>query len=144
MSDDNVQRGPSWEVVIERGKIHEFAKATHSKSKAFREEHPVAPPTFLMTASNWAPRGAKIELGFDWTRVVHGEQEFTFFGPPPRAGDVLHASEYVAERYEKTSRSGGTMRFAVVVTEYRGADEGVVAQARCTVIERAPLKGAFT
>ena len=144
MSYDIGQRGPSWEVVIERGKIQEFAKATYSKSRAFRGEHPITPSTFLITASNWAPRGAKIELGFDRARVLHGEQEFTFFGPPPCAGDVLYASEYVAERYEKESRGGGTMRFAVVVTEFRGSDESVVAQARCTVIERAPLKGAST
>ena len=142
MSYDIGHRGSTWVVGIERGKIQEFAKATHSKSKAFRGEQAITPPTFLMTASNWAPRGARIELDFDWARVVHGEQEFTFFGPPPRAGDVLYASEYLEERYEKESRSGGTMRFAVVVTEFHKSDESLVAQARRTVIERAPFKAS--
>lgn len=142
MSDEIGKRGPTWEVVIERGKIQEFTKATQTKSRSFRGEHALTPPTFLMTASNWAPRGTRSELGFDWARVVHGEQEFTFFGSPPRAGDVLFASEYVVERYEKVSRSGGTMRFGVVVTEFRSSDQTLVAQARRTVIERAPLKGA--
>ncbi len=136
------EQPPSWEVVIERGKIREFADAMQSDSPAFRGDSPVIPPTFLITAACWAPPGSRVDVGFDRARVLHGEQEFRFIGPPPRAGEVLQASERLAERYEKQGSRGGTMRFAVVVTEFRGSGGRLVAEASCTVIERASVQEA--
>jgi hypothetical protein len=134
----------SWEIVVERGKIREFAEAMQSTSSSFRGPDAIAPPTFLITAASWAPRGARVELGFDRKRVLHGEQEFVYHGPPPRAGTVLHASERLADSYEKTGARGGTMRFAVVVTEFRDDAGTLVAEAICTVIERPALVDGAT
>lgn len=135
MSTD--QPGPSFEVCIERGKIREFAAAMQSDNPAYQGERAVIPPTFLTTAAQWAPPGARAQHGFERARLLHGEQEYVFHGPPPRAGQVLQASEYVAQRYEKEGKRGGIMRFAVVVTEFRDDAGRLVAEARSTLIERA-------
>jgi hypothetical protein len=131
------QPGPTFEVHIERGKTREFAAAMQSDDPAYQGAQAVIPPTFLTTAAQWAPPEARVAHGFERARLLHGEQEFLFHGPLPHAGQVLYASEHVADRYEKQGKRGGTMRFAVVVTEFRDADGTVVAEARSTLIERA-------
>jgi len=135
-------RGTEYEMVVERGKIAEFAAAMHSQNPAYAGPGAIVPPTFLMSGSLWAPEGAAAEVGFDRRRLLHGEQEFIFHGPPPRAGQVLKVSDQIVDRYEKPGKRGGMMRFAVVVTEYRSEDGALVAEARKTLIETAPREGA--
>ena len=135
-------RGPEYEMVVERGKIAEFAAAMQSQNPAYAGPGAIAPPTFLISASLWAPDGAAVDVGFDRRRLLHGEQEFIFHGPPPRAGQVLTVSDQIVDRYSKPGKRGGMMRFAVVVTEYRGEDGTLVAEARKTLIETAPRGGA--
>jgi hypothetical protein len=135
---DGREQGASFEVFVERGKIREFAAAMQSDDPAYQGADAVVPPTFLATAAQWAPAEARVAHGFDRRRLLHGEQEFVFHDALPRAGQVLHASEHVAERYEKEGKRGGTMRFAVIVTEFRNDDGTLVAEARSTLIERAP------
>jgi len=130
-------RGPAFEVPVERGKIREFAAAMQSENPAYQGSAAIVPPTFLTTATQWAPSESRVAHGFERARLLHGEQEFVFHGPPPRAGDVLTASEHVAERYEKQGKRGGTMRFAVIVTEFRDPHGELVAESRSTLIERA-------
>jgi hypothetical protein len=142
MSSPVGTRGTDYEMVVERGKIAEFAAAMQSENPAYAGPGAVAPPTFLISSSLWAPEGAAVDHGFDRRRLLHGEQEFTFHGPPPRAGQTLKVSEQVVDRYEKPGKKGGMMRFAVVVTEYRGEDGTLVAEARKTLIETAPRGGA--
>jgi hypothetical protein len=135
-------RGTDYEMVVERGKIAEFAAAMQSQNPAYTGPGAIVPPTFLMSGSLWAPEGAAVDVGFDRKRLLHGEQEFIFHGPPPRAGQTLRISEQIVDRYEKPGRRGGMMRFAVVVTEYRGEDGTLVAEARKTLIETAQNGGA--
>ena len=48
------KEGEPFELVVERGKIHEFAKATKSEHPDYlTAENPVCPPTFLTTAFFW-------------------------------------------------------------------------------------------
>ena len=135
-------RGTDYEMVVERGKIAEFAAAMQSQNPAYAGPDAIVPPTFLMSGSLWAPEGATVDVGFDRKRLLHGEQEFIFHGPPPRAGQTLKVSDQLVDRYEKPGKKGGLMRFAVVVTEYRGEDGTLVAEARKTLIETAPRGGA--
>jgi hypothetical protein len=128
----------SWEVAVERGKIAEFADAMCSDSPAYRGPDAIIPPTFLTTAARWAPPGSRVNVGFDRKRLLHGEQEYVFHGPPPRAGDVLTANERIVDRFSKPGKRGGTMQFTTVVTEYRAADGTLVAEAKATFIETAP------
>ena len=137
MTTGGNEAGPAYEVLIERGKIHEFATAMQSESPAYEGESAVIPPTFLTTAARWAPAGARADTGFERARLLHGEQEFVFHGPPPRAGQRLWATERIVDRSEKSGRRGGLMRLAVVLTEFRDDDGALVAEARSTLIERA-------
>lgn len=129
-------RGREFEVVVERGKIAEFAVAMQSDHPAYRGPGAVAPPTFLTSAALWRPEDARVDVGFDRRRLLHGEQEYIFHGPPPRAGQELRATERVEQRYTKTGRRGGEMRFCVVVTEYRDPVGLLIAEARATYVER--------
>ena len=135
-------RGTEFEMVVERGKIAEFAAAMQSQHPAYAGPGAIAPPTFLISSALWAPEGAGVKHGFDRRRLLHGEQEFVFHGPPPQADQVLTVSEQIVDRYEKPGKRGGMMRFAVVVTEYRDPDGTLVAEARKTLIETAPKEGA--
>ena len=130
--------GRPWEMVVERGKIAEFAEAMLCDDPSYRGPHAIIPPTFLTTAGRWAPAGVRVDVGFDRKRLLHGEQEYIFHGDPPAAGDVLTAQERVVDRYSKPGKRGGTMRFATVVTEYRDAGGALVAEAKATFIETAP------
>lgn len=138
--DVNLAMGQPWEVVVERGKIAEFAEAMLSDEPAYRGLDAIIPPTFLTSAARWAPPGVRVDVGFDRKRLLHGEQEYTFHGDLPAAGDVLTAVERVIDRYEKPGKRGGTMRFATVVTEYHDAVGTLVAEAKATFIETAAKK----
>ncbi|MDT5018460.1 MAG: hypothetical protein QOD39_4620 [Mycobacterium sp.] len=89
----------AWEVTVERGKIAEFADAMCSDNPAYRGPDAMIPPTFLTTAARWAPPGARVSVGFDRKRLLHGEQEYVFHGPPPRDGDDLIATERIFVRF---------------------------------------------
>jgi hypothetical protein len=130
-------RGSDYEMLVERGKIAEFTAAMQSQNPAYAGPGAIVPPTFLISSALWAPEGAAVDVGFDRRRLLHGEQEFTFHGPPPRAGQALTVSDQIVDRYEKPGKKGGLMRFAVVVTEYRGEDGTLIAEARKTLIETA-------
>lgn len=128
----------NYEVPIERGKIREFARATLSRHPAYQETNAVIPPTMLTTARLiWEPRDQDPmrSLGFDMRRVLHGEEEYVFHGPLPRAGQVLEVTTWLEDQWEKQGGRGGTMRFARVVNEFRDAESRLVAEQRTTVIE---------
>jgi len=132
--------GQPFDMVVERGKIREFARATLSASPEYLDDPvPVSPPTFLVNAAFWTPPGENplTVLGLDLRRLLHGAQEFVFHGPPPRAGAELHARTRVDKVYEKEGRRGGTMTFVETVTEFRDGQGALVAEARSTAIETA-------
>ena len=136
-SDADAYGGRPWELVVERGKIAEFAEAMLCDDPSFRGPDAIIPLTFLTTAGRWAPAGVRVDVGFDRKRLLHGEQEYIFHSDLPVAGDVLTAQERVVDRYSKPGKRGGTMRFATVLTEYRDAGGVLVAEARATFIETA-------
>jgi hypothetical protein len=133
--------GTPFRMPLERGKILEFAAATRSDNPAYWEdEHPVVPPTFLTTQmfwQEWAGDAANpwhhVEL--DQRRGMHAEQEYVFYGPPPRAGTTLTARSRIEDVYTKAGRRGGTLTFAVMVTEFRDDAGRLVAEARLTGVE---------
>ncbi|HEV2360128.1 MAG TPA: MaoC family dehydratase N-terminal domain-containing protein [Acidimicrobiales bacterium] len=129
----------SYEIPIERGKIREFARATQSRNPAYEGPGAVIPPTFLTTAQHfWATDfGHLAELGFNLARLLHGEEEYEFFGPPPHAGQTLTATSRLGDRWEKEGKRGGVMRFAKTITEFRDETGRLVAEQRTTIIETA-------
>lgn len=127
-----------YELPIERGKIREFALATKSKNPSYDSADAVIPPTFLTIAGMaWEPPGesSMAQIGFDLKRLLHGEEEYIFHGPLPRAGQTLTVTHHISDRYEKESSKGGVMKFATVVHEFRDADGNLVAEQRTTAVE---------
>jgi hypothetical protein len=140
--------GPGFEMMVERGKVREFARATQSRHPEYLDDPaPPIPPTFLTSVSFWQPPEANelwAKLGIDGHRLLHGEQEYEFFWQVPRAGTALVARTRVEEIYEKEGKRGGTMTFVVTVTDFHNTEGDLVAQARSTAIEtgKPPTGGA--
>jgi len=125
-------------MVVECGKVREFARATMSGHPDYLEsENPVIPPTFLTTVSFWSPPGQSVfsKVKMDLRRLLHGGQEYTFHGPPPVAGTKLTVQTRVADIYEKEGKRGGTMTFVITISEFRDESGVLVAEAKSTAIE---------
>jgi acyl dehydratase len=132
--------GKPFVLDVERGKVREFARAVRATHPAYFEgEHPIAPPTFLTTTFFWERdvEGANPwhAVQMDQQRGMHAEQEYVFHGEPPRAGTRLHCRSRISEIYEKQGKRGGTLRFAVMLTEFRDGAGTLVAEARMTGVE---------
>ncbi|MGX7681138.1 FAS1-like dehydratase domain-containing protein [Jatrophihabitans sp. DSM 45814] len=91
---------PPYEVG--REKIREFADAIGDENPVYRDigaaqalGYPdvIAPPTFPIVMTMQAARQIVTdpELGLDYTKVVHGEQNFTY-SRPIQAGDLLQVT----------------------------------------------------
>lgn len=134
--------GEPFTMVVEAGKIREFARATKSQNPDYDggpTGEPVSPTTFLMSAAFWQGPDANPLNGVElnWELVLHGEQEFRFTGEPPRAGDVLTGRGRIDKVFEKAGKRGGTMTFLEQVTEFRNTSGDLVAELRSTLIETA-------
>ena len=131
--------GEPFELVVERGKIGELARAIRAEHPDHRAARAVPPPTFFTTMFHWERQrpGAN-----PWSRVrmseergMHAEQEYVFHGPPPVAGTRLVATSRIESITEKAGKRGGTLTFAVMVTELRDEAGRLVAEARMTGVE---------
>lgn len=132
--------GRPFTMVLEAGKIREFARATKSQNPAYDggvDGAPISPTTFLMASAFWqGPESSPLAgVELNWHRILHGEQEFRFTGPPPRAGDVLTGQSRIDKVFEKAGKRGGTMAFVEQVTEFRNPAGELVAEVRSTMIE---------
>lgn len=130
--------GVPFEMLLERGKIWEFALATKAAlSPVDLDGSAVIPPTFLVTSAFWYQPGSWVleKVITDWSRVLSGGSEFTFHGPPLEPGERLSCRQHVREVYAKAGRRGGTMWFVVFVTEFRRPDGSLVAEEWHTTIE---------
>jgi hypothetical protein len=131
-------RGKPFRVVVEEGKVREFARAVKSSNPAYTEgPQTTSPATFLASSAFWqrpenSPWG---NTRPNLQRILHGEQEYVFHGPPPAAGTELVAEVRIDRIYEKEGKRGGTMTFIETVTEYRDNSGALVAEARSTIIE---------
>ena len=128
---------------VELGKIREFARAIKDDDPLYFDEQDPgipaqgvwAPLTFLQTVRFWDDDGAKtIRPPFDLKRVLHGEQEYEYFGPVT-AGDTLTAVSRIVDLYEKPGKRGGTMTFCVTETDFTNQRGELVARARQVGIE---------
>lgn len=130
----------SYEFPLDYSKVQEFARAVHAESPAHAGEDGVIPPTMLTSGRMiWEPAeqsGFK-KLGFDRRRILHGEEEYVFHGPLPRAGQKLTAETSIGNRFTKPGKRGGEMTFATMVTEFRNEAGDLVATQNSTIIQTA-------
>lgn len=128
------------EYEVTRGKIREFAEAINDPHPAYvdRESartlgHPdvVAPPTFpvILGMAGSAQAIADPDLGVDFSRVVHGDQRFTY-SRPLYAGDVLRSSTRIAE----VKALGGNELLSLETVVRDEADEHVVTTTMMLVV----------
>jgi MaoC dehydratase-like protein len=110
---------------------------TADRVRAFRavfgERRDVIPPTFL-TVAEFTAFPAVIddpELALDFTRVVHGDQEYAW-RRQPRVGERLVARSRIA-----SAKARGGTAFLTIETELLDAEQVTVAVCRATMIERA-------
>jgi len=131
--------GAPFPIVVEHGKIQEFAEAIQSPLATYRQaDATLAPPTFLTTSFFWERRvpGSDLldALALNPGSAVHAAQEYRFFGRPPHAGRTLMAQTRIDRQQTKVNKSGKRLNIAELVTEYRDG-ERLVAESRMTVIE---------
>jgi hypothetical protein len=116
-------------MVVERGKIMEFARAILDENPAYFSEDPPVPLTFTMSQAHWpAPTGgggAKLaSLGLNLLRILHAGQEYEYLGEI-KAGDTLTSRGRISDVYEKEGKAGGKMIFIVsenTFSNQRGED----------------------
>jgi hypothetical protein len=136
--------GAPFTMDVEVGKVREFARATKSSNPdQLAGEHPTSPPTFLISAAFWTePENAPEVPELDVARLLHGGQEFTFHGPPPKAGTRLVGTARLDKTYTKEGRRGGAMTFIETVTEFRDEAGAMVAESRTILITtgKAPAR----
>ncbi|MGH2725780.1 MAG: MaoC family dehydratase N-terminal domain-containing protein [Actinomycetota bacterium] len=123
-----IEMGGSW-MLVEQGKIREFAKSILDDNPAYESEDPPAPPTFTMAMAHWpAPKGGRNEslskLGLDMLRILHAGQEFEYLGEI-KVGDKLSTRSRISDVYEKEGKRGGSLTFVTSETTFtnqRGED----------------------
>ena len=122
------EMGGSW-MMVEQGKIREFAKAILDENPAYQGDDPPVPPTYTMAMAHWpAPQGGQgaglSKLGLDLLRVLHGGQEYEYLGEI-KVGDKLTTKSRISDVYEKEGKRGGTLTFVTSETTFtnqRGED----------------------
>ncbi len=136
---------PAYEVC--REKIREFATAVGEDDPVFFQEEAarsagfpdlVAPPTFAVVVATRAVAAAVADpsLGLDYSRVVHGEQEFRW-RRPIIAGDRLVARARVADVAAR-----GRNELLTVDTEISTETGEEVCLARMTLVSRGTAPGS--
>jgi acyl dehydratase len=132
---------------VGREKIREFADAIGDLNPAYRDPeaakslgHPdvIAPPTFIVVLSMNAAAQVVTDpaLGLDYTKVVHGEQRFTY-QRPVRAGDRLIVAVSV-----ENARSAAGNDILTTKGEISTVEGEHVATAYSTLVARGTAQEA--
>lgn len=76
------------------------------------------------------------DFGFDWSRVLHGEERFSYQRPVV-AGDHLTGTSTVTDVSQREGKRGGTMTFVEFETVFRDENDDPVVTEETTLIELA-------
>ena len=128
-------------LTVEREHVLAFCRAIGEDNPLFRDaaaardagyEEQLAPPTFVtaMQIMTSAQVTKDEGLGLDYSKVVHGEQEYEW-ARPVRVGDVLSAVPRIADIYSK-----GPNEFLVIEAEIETDAGERVVTARSTLLTR--------
>ena len=137
---------PEVDLEVDRDRANQFALAVGEDDPRFLEQEPartegfpdqVVFPTFPTVVQILASAQVVLdeELGLDYTRVVHGEQEFEWKRPIV-VGDRLRARPRISDIYSK-----GPNEFLVVENEVMDPDGDVVCVSRSTLLSRGTAEG---
>src|SRR5919198_3385900 len=135
-------KGKDYEEVtfaIDRDRVTQFADAIEDDNPIYRDpaaakeagfDEQVAPPTFPTVLQIMTSGQAVVdpELGLDYSRVVHGQQEYEWHRPLV-VGDVLKATPRIADIFAKKSNE-----FLVTEADVKDAKGKTVVISRSTLI----------
>ena len=135
-------RLPVYTASADAWRLRFFAKATGETNPVYFDEaaardagYPTLPlpPTFLFSLEFEQPSTAwRDELGIVPSRILHGEQSFTYHRMA-YAGDVLRYESRVADIYDKKN---GALWFIVRVTRVTNQRGEHVADLRSIIVQR--------
>jgi acyl dehydratase len=128
---------------IERGRLRFFAAAIGETDPVYLDEAVAraagypdlpAPPTFLFAAEldGQSITSMLDALGVPLGRILHGEQEFTYFAPVC-AGDTVSVESRIGDIYTK---KGGALEFIVKESTATNQDGVKVAAMRSVIVVR--------
>ncbi|MGW1026774.1 FAS1-like dehydratase domain-containing protein [Streptomyces sp. NPDC002577] len=130
---------------VERGKIHEFTRATFAEDPAHTDRNLAVRsgfPDVLATGTHVVvsghhrdQRGFVEQLGLELSRVVVGSVNWRYRRPLV-AGDELRGTRRVVADETREGRRGGTMRLITLETEYVDQHGEVAISQREVLIER--------
>jgi hypothetical protein len=142
-------------ITADEAKIAEFVMAVSQKN-AKEQIKPIyfnldaaksagyqgipVPPTFPTSFMFWTGGGffgVVKDLGIDIGRLLHGEEEFEYFGTIC-ADDVISGQMKVIKMFdkEKKDKPGKFMSFTVLETEMKNQRGELVVKVRTTLVER--------
>ena len=124
--------GAPFTMDIERGKIHEFARAVRSSHPAhFAGDDPVIPPTFLTTMFFWEElvpgSNPWHEVKMDQKRGMHAEQLASSMDRLRRLFDVFDQKTALLQLLDISHRAQG-------VQIYIGGESGIVPLDEMSVV----------
>lgn len=135
---------PTFVVPVETGRLRFFAKSIGEKNPIYTDESAArdagykalpAPPTFPMVLDMESDTDLPPEvevLKMDVGRILHGSQEFEYFGQV-YAGDDISVSRKLVDVFDKKN---GALEFVVTETSYTNQEHQLLAKARCTLVYR--------
>jgi acyl dehydratase len=132
-------------LTVERDRVRAFAAAIAEDNPLFADRaaareagypEQLAPPTFVTVMQILASAQVVTDgsLGLDYSRVVHGEQEYRW-RRPVRVGEVLSAVPRIADVYAK-----GPNEFLVLESDITDPSGETVVVARTTLLSRGTAR----
>jgi acyl dehydratase len=137
------KRLPPATLTIEKGRLAFFARAIGESDPIYTDDEAAraagypavpAPPTFLVAGELDADtvRIALVEIGVDISRILHGEQHFTYYAPIC-AGDTVRFESTFSDIYGKRN---GALEFIVKETTVTNQHGAKVADMRSVIVVR--------
>jgi N-terminal half of MaoC dehydratase len=118
---------PETRFTLDAERVERFRDAVGAQGEG-------VPPTFVTAAefSSFPEVVGDPELGLDFSRVVHAEQEYVF-ERPLRLGETVRVRSRIAQARERAGQG-----FLTIETRLVDDAGETVATARATMLERGP------
>lgn len=134
--------GNPFTFKVEQRHIRQFAQAIGDVNPLYTNEEYakktaykgiIAPLTFPVAVIP-DDENDNIDLGLDYRRMLHGEQQFTY-SRPIHAGETLHCRMKVTDVYEKEGKNG-PMEFILLDTEISDENGEHIVTSRTNIVYR--------
>ena len=134
--------GNPFTFKVEQRHIRQFAQAIGDSNPLYTDEEYakktpykgiIAPLTFPIAVKP-DDENDNFDLGLDYRRMLHGEQQFKY-SRPIRAGETLYCHMKVTDVYEKDGKNGA-MEFILLDTEINDVNGEHIVTSRTNILYR--------